>query len=143
MRYKILIEDRNLFSVTLDVLDNPENDSAAGIRKWKKIGSNLSFFKLGVCSERTLISAVKSSSLSATIKLLEPVGLGGNKLKGKFGRLFKSSSDSLRVYKVIIETNQLIKRNSIFQPNQCPFIFFEQSFASVVVKDLKLLMWIH
>ena len=142
MRYKILIEDRNLFSVTLDVLDNPENDSAAGITKWKKIGTNVSFFKLGVCSERTLISAVKSSSLSATIKLLEPVGLGGNKLKGKFGRLFKSSSDSLRVYKVI-ETNQLIKRNSIFQPNQGLFIFCEQSFASVVVKDLKLLMLIH
>ena len=82
------------------MLDESEEIAAGAIKKAKKIGTNVSFFKLGVCSERTLISAVKSTSLSATIKLLEPVGLGVNKLKGKFGRLFKSSNDILRVYKV-------------------------------------------
>ena len=83
-------------------MTSSEKDISGVIKKGKKIGSNVSFFKLGVCSERTLISAVKSSSLSATIKLIEPVGLGGNKLKGKFGRLFKATNDTLRVYKVIL-----------------------------------------
>jgi hypothetical protein len=95
-----LISDRTLYSFKLDILDIPEKDTSMGTWKGKKIGMNVSFFKVGVCAERTLICCVKSSSLSATIKLLEPVGLGANKLKGKFGRLFKSSNDSLRVYKV-------------------------------------------
>lgn len=130
-----------LYSFNLDILDNAEKDAAIGVRNGKKIGTNVSFFKLGVCSERTLICAVKSSSLSASIKLLEPVGLGGNKLKGKFGRLFKSTNDSLRIYKVEISIENY--RNFTSQLNPDQYIFCEQNFALAAARGLKLSMSIH
>ena len=68
-------------------------------RKGKKIGSNVSFFKQGMCSERNLVCAVKSTTLTATIKVLEPVGLGISNLRGKIGKLFRATNDSLRVFK--------------------------------------------
>jgi hypothetical protein len=97
----VVLADRNLFTFTLDVLDaEGPHDSAS--RKGKKIGSHVSFFKQGVCAERTLVCAVKSTSLTATIKVLEPVGLGGSRLRGKLGKLFRTTNDSLRVFKVLI-----------------------------------------
>jgi hypothetical protein len=96
----VVLADRNLFTFTLDVLDIDGHHDSGASRKGKKIGSHVSFFKQGVCAERTLVCAVKSTSLTATIKVLEPVGLGGSKLRGKLGKLFRTTNDSLRVFKV-------------------------------------------
>lgn len=92
--------ERTLYTFPLDVLDVDEFHEPINHRKGKKIGSHVSFFRQGVCSERTLVCAVKSTTLTATIKVFEPVGLGGNKLRGKLGKLFRTTNDSLRVYKV-------------------------------------------
>ena len=96
----IILADRIMFSFPLDILDTTNMDQSHSIRKGKRIGTHVSFFRLGICSDRVLVCAVKSTSLTATIKVLEPVGLGGNKLRGKFGKLFRTTNDSLRVYKV-------------------------------------------
>lgn len=69
------------------------------VRRAKKIATSVSFFKHGICAERSLICAVKSTSLTATIKVLEPVGLGVTNLRGKLGRLFKAPNEPFRVYK--------------------------------------------
>nr|KAJ3423238.1 RHO1 GDP-GTP exchange protein 2 [Polyrhizophydium stewartii] len=95
----LVLADKSLLSFPLQVLDVTEAEANSVGRKGKKIGSHVSFFKQGVCAERTLVCAVKSTTLTATIKVLEPVGLGVSNLRGKIGKLFRATSDSLRVYK--------------------------------------------
>ncbi|KAH9267073.1 hypothetical protein BASA84_000831 [Batrachochytrium salamandrivorans] len=95
----LVLSDKTLFSFPLQVLDSLEEDSSNILRHGKKIGSHVSFFKQGVCSERTLVCAVKSTALTATIKVLEPVGLSAGNLRGKIGKLFRATNDALRVYK--------------------------------------------
>ena len=116
--------DRTIFTFTLDILDTSDPDPHIAQRRGKKIGTHVSFFKQGICSERTLVCAVKSTSLTATIKVLEPVGLGGNKLRGKFGKLFLTTNDSLRVYKVPCESS--ISFSGILYPDRVKIgAFFE------------------
>eukprot|EP00842_Homolaphlyctis_polyrhiza_P000294 jgi/Hompol1/1265/HPOL_002670-RA len=95
----LVLADKNLLSFPMQILDFTEAEASSSSRKGKKIGSQVSFFKQGVCTERTVVCAVKSTALTATIKVLEPVGLGVSNLKGKIGKLFRGTSDSLRVYK--------------------------------------------
>ena len=53
----------------------------------KKIGSNVTFFRQGVCNNMALVCTVKSTALTATIKVLAPVGLGVSNLHGKIGKV--------------------------------------------------------
>ncbi len=84
------------------MFDLDEGEAATWARRGKKIGSHVSFFKQGVCADRTLVCAVKSTTLTATIKVLEPMGLGVSNLRGKIGKLFRATNDSLRVFKVAL-----------------------------------------
>ncbi|XJO72365.1 hypothetical protein BDV3_003492 [Batrachochytrium dendrobatidis] len=95
----LVLSDKTLLSFPLQVLNISEVDTTGAGYKGKKIGSHVSFFKQGICAERTLVCAVKSTALTATIKVLEPVGLGVNNLRGKIGKLFRATNDALRVYK--------------------------------------------
>ncbi|KAJ3195990.1 RHO1 GDP-GTP exchange protein 2, partial [Irineochytrium annulatum] len=54
---------------------------------------------VGVCTDRTLLCAVRTAPLTSTVKVFEPVGLGNSKRRGKLGKLFMGSSDSLRLFK--------------------------------------------
>lgn len=42
---------------------------------------------------------MKSTTLTATVKVLEPVGLGVTNLRGKLGRFFRAPNEPLRVFK--------------------------------------------
>ena len=91
----LVLADRTFLSFPLEMLNQSDDSN----RKGKKIGSSVSFFKLGVCSDRTFVCAVKSTTLTATVKVLEPVGLGVTNLRGKLGKLFRAPNEPLRVFK--------------------------------------------
>jgi len=66
----LLLTEKNLMQVPLIGLD-PEDTTLANKRP-KKIMGHTSFFKVGVCLGRVLVCSVKSSTLSSTVRVLEP-----------------------------------------------------------------------
>lgn len=103
----LVLAEKTFVYFPLSVIESKTGDSEKSIEsengleappKGKKIASNVSFFKQGVCKEKRYICAVKSSQLGSTVKLLEPVGLETTKLRG-IGRFFKSQSEPLHLYK--------------------------------------------
>ncbi|KAI9018298.1 CNH domain-containing protein [Hyaloraphidium curvatum] len=96
----ILLADRTLYTFPLEAMDPTEADFSAAMRKGRRVSSHVSFFKVGTCNDRTLICAVKSTSLSSTVKAFEPVAPGGpSAKKTSLLRLLKGSPDSVRVFK--------------------------------------------
>ncbi|KAJ3329165.1 RHO1 GDP-GTP exchange protein 2 [Blyttiomyces sp. JEL0837] len=93
----LVLSDKVLSCFPMDILDARSTEGPA--RRGKKIGENISFFKVGVCADRMLVCAVRATPLTSTIKVYEPVGLGSSKRRGKLGILFKSSNDTMRVFK--------------------------------------------
>ena len=70
-------------------------------RKAKKVSGHVHFFKSGVCLGRVFLCVVKSSAMSSTIKVLEPVeGLNrGRKTTLGFAKLLQGGQD-FKVFKV-------------------------------------------
>lgn len=89
----------------MEILDfNTFESTSTNLKKGRKIAGHVSFFKVGVSSSKTLVCAVRSTALSTTIKVLEPlpsVGKGSGRKKG-FDRLFGSNKEGMRVFKVFI-----------------------------------------
>ncbi|KAJ3098870.1 RHO1 GDP-GTP exchange protein 2 [Phlyctochytrium planicorne] len=94
----LILSDKTLFSISLEALEAHIGE-AGGIKKGRKIADAINFFKLGLCADRTLVCAVRSTPLTSTVKVFEPIGLGNSKRRGKIGKLFMSSSDSLKLLK--------------------------------------------
>ncbi|GMK58140.1 hypothetical protein CspeluHIS016_0501720 [Cutaneotrichosporon spelunceum] len=95
----IVLHERSVTTFPLDCLD--PNDPNAALKRGKRISSHTSFFKSGICLGRTLVAVVKSSPLSSTIKVLEPVDQsmrGKKQQRGFMGRL-NNSQDTLKVFK--------------------------------------------
>lgn len=84
-KYQLLIvlSERQVITFPLDVLD--PMDLPMGLQRAKRISSQTSFFKTGVCLDKTLVCIVKASKLSTTIKVLEAVSVdtseGGDVLR--------------------------------------------------------------
>lgn len=72
----------------------------ANAKRGKKIQSNCSFFKTGICLGRHMVCSVKSSALGATIRVYEPNDSmnKGKKQKG-FGKMFNAGQDELKEFK--------------------------------------------
>ncbi len=98
--YQILIvlAEKSVHTFTLDALD--PSDPMGSLKRGRRISSHTSFFRAGICLGRTLVCVVKSSSLSSTIKTLEPIE---QNVRGKkqptFKKLLQGGQDSLRVFK--------------------------------------------
>jgi hypothetical protein len=95
----IVLHERSVTTFPLDCLD--PNDPNAALKRGKRISSHTSFFKSGICLGRTLVAVVKSSPLSSTIKVLEPVDQsmrGKKQPRGFMGRL-NNSQETLKVFK--------------------------------------------
>lgn len=98
--YQILIvlAERSVHTFTLDALD--PSDPMGSLKRGRRISSHTSFFKAGICLGRTLVCVVKSSSLSSTIKTLEPIE---QNVRGKkqptFRKLLQGGQETLRVFK--------------------------------------------
>ncbi|WOO79274.1 Rho1 guanine nucleotide exchange factor 1 [Vanrija pseudolonga] len=95
----IVLSERQVTTFPLDCLD--PNDPNAALKRGKRVSSHTSFFKSGVCLGRTLVAVVKSSPLSSTIKVLEPVdqSMRGKKPQGSFMKSLKGAQDTLKVFK--------------------------------------------
>ncbi|PWN48476.1 CNH-domain-containing protein [Violaceomyces palustris] len=98
--YQILIvlAERSVHTFTLDALD--PSDPMGSLKRGRRISSHTSFFRAGICLGRTLVCVVKSSSLSSTIKTLEPIE---QNVRGKkqptFRKLLQGGQETLRVFK--------------------------------------------
>ncbi|CAE6403655.1 unnamed protein product [Rhizoctonia solani] len=91
----IVLSERSVITFPLDAfeLDDP-------MRRAKRIASHTSFFKAGYCLGRTLVCVVKASSLSSTIKTLEPIDQAiRGKNKPTFKKLLQGGNDTLKVFK--------------------------------------------
>lgn len=95
----LVLAEKQVTSYPLEALD--PNDTTQAIKRTKKISGHTSFFKSGVCLNKMLVCVVKSSSLSSTIKTLEPVaGRSQRENKATFRRLLQGgNADSLKVFK--------------------------------------------
>ncbi|BFZ57098.1 RHO1 GDP-GTP exchange protein 2 [Savitreella phatthalungensis] len=93
----LVLQDKTLVSFSMEALD--VNDNNITNKRPKKVSSHASFFKAGICLGRVLVCVVKSSVLSSTIKVFEPVdhrGLG--KKQPAFRKLLAGGND-LKVFK--------------------------------------------
>ena len=75
-------------------------DPLAGLKRAKRIAAHTSFFKSGVCVRRTFVCVVKTSPLSSTIKIFEPIDQNvRGRSKPTFRKLLQGGNDTLRIYK--------------------------------------------
>lgn len=75
-------------------------DPLAGLKRAKRIATHTSFFKSGVCVGRTFVCVVKTSPLSSTIKIFEPIDQNvRGRSKPTFRKLLQGGNDTLRIYK--------------------------------------------
>ncbi|KAG8900412.1 RHO1 GDP-GTP exchange protein 2 [Tulasnella sp. 408] len=92
------VPGRSVMAVPLEALDL--NDPIANLKRAKEVSSHASFFKAGTCLGRTLVSVVKASALSSTIKTLEPIDQAvRRKNKPALRKLLQGGNDILRVFK--------------------------------------------
>jgi hypothetical protein len=96
----IVLSERSVTTFPLDCLD--PNDPNAALKRGKRISSHTSFFKSGVCLGKTLVCVVKSSTLSSTIKVMEPIDqtARGKKPQTSFMKKLNGGNDTLKVFKV-------------------------------------------
>ncbi|KAF3480102.1 uncharacterized protein GIQ15_05449 [Arthroderma uncinatum] len=94
----LVLANKTLSSYPLEALDTNDNQSAM-VRRPKKIQGHANFFKSGIGLGRHLVCSVKTSTLSTTIKVFEPME---NLAKGKkkpLSKMFQSGQDALKPFK--------------------------------------------
>jgi hypothetical protein len=96
----IVLHERSVTTFPLDSLD--PNDPNSALKRGKRISSHTSFFKSGICLGKMLVAVVKSSTLSSTIKVLEPVDQTqrGKKPQTSFMKRLNGGNEALRLFKV-------------------------------------------
>ncbi|KAI9092393.1 CNH domain-containing protein [Phlyctochytrium arcticum] len=95
-----LLAEKTLYTYPLETLEHiSAEDANAASRKGRKVASHVSFFKQGVCDSRTLVSAVRITTLNSTVKVFEPVEAANAKKRGKFGKFLLGESDNLKLFK--------------------------------------------
>ncbi|KAF9413794.1 RHO1 GDP-GTP exchange protein 2, partial [Podila epigama] len=113
-RILLVLAEKQLLAYGLEALD--PNDPNSTNKRAKKLGSSVSFFKTGVCQNRTLVGIVKNSSNaldpSSTIKTLEPIEQdGAKKNKHSLRKMLGGGNNELfKLYKdfyIPRETNSL------------------------------------
>ncbi|KAF8493205.1 CNH-domain-containing protein [Russula emetica] len=94
----IVLSEGQVITFPLDALE--AMDPLAGLKRAKRIAAHTSFFKSGVCVGRTFVCVVKTSPLSSTIKIFEPIDQNvRGRNKPTFRKLLQGGNDTLRIYK--------------------------------------------
>jgi hypothetical protein len=95
----LLLSEKTLMSVPVEGLD--PNDTTLANKRPKKVAGHTNFFKAGICLGRVLVCCVRSSSLSSTIKVYEPLDtLARGKKQPAFRKLLQGGQDTLKAFKV-------------------------------------------
>jgi hypothetical protein len=94
----VFSKEGQVITFPLDALE--AMDPLAGLKRAKRIAAHTSFFKSGVCVGRTFVCVVKTSPLSSTIKIFEPIDQNvRGRSKPTFRKLLQGGNDTLRIYK--------------------------------------------
>lgn len=97
-RLLLVLSSKNLVSYPFEALD-PNNQNPLATRP-RKIQGHANFFKAGIGLGRHLVCSVKTSALSTTIKVYEPVeDLTKVRKKQGIGKMFANSQDALKSFK--------------------------------------------
>ncbi|KAF2155722.1 citron like protein [Myriangium duriaei CBS 260.36] len=105
----VVLSDKVVYSYPLEALD-PEESAAAPSKRGRKI-CHANYFNAGMCNGKLLVCCVKSSSLSSTVKVFEPMdSMTKGKKKSGFSRMLAGGQDVLRPYKefyIPMESNSI------------------------------------
>ncbi|KAF7513620.1 hypothetical protein GJ744_008914 [Endocarpon pusillum] len=94
----LVLSNKTLTSYPLEALDLNEQNPLA--RRPRKIQGHANFFKAGIGLGRHLVCSVKTSALSTTIKVYEPMDyLSKGKKKPAISKMFQSGQDALKPFK--------------------------------------------
>ncbi|KAL3471003.1 CNH domain-containing protein [Aspergillus californicus] len=95
----LVLANKTLTSYPLDALEISESQNSVAKRP-KKIQGHANFFKSGIGLGRHLVCSVKTSALSTTIKVYEPMdNLAKGKKKSAVSKMFQSGQDTLKPFK--------------------------------------------
>lgn len=94
----LVLSDKTLFSYPIEALD-PDEGQAAVIKRGRKI-CHCNFFKAGICVGQQLVACVKTTSLSTTIKVFEPMeNMAKKSKKSGLAKMLAGGQDVLKPYK--------------------------------------------
>lgn len=95
----LVLANKTLTSYPLEALELDGSQNALAKRP-KKIQGHANFFKSGIGLGRHLVCSVKTSALSSTIKVYEPMdNLAKGKKKSTVSKMFQSGQDTLKPFK--------------------------------------------
>lgn len=134
----LVLANKTLSSYPMEALELSEGTNSMAKRP-KKIQGHANFFKAGIGLGRHLVCSVKTSALSSTIKVYEPMdNLAKGKKKSAVSKMFQSGQDTLKPFKVCIFCytisigllDLLLRfRNITYRQNHRPSISSAQLFA--------------
>ena len=129
----LVLTDKNLYSYSTDVLGPDDSGPLSARSRGRKI-SGANFFKIGVFDGQHLVCCVKTSALSATIKVFKPMdAMANNKKKSGLAKMMSGGQEVLRPHKVStsLSPNSLIEdvadddyRNFTYPPKHTRYTFF-------------------
>jgi len=95
----LVLTDKTLYSYPIEALD-PEESPLAPSKRGRKI-SHANFFKIGVFDGQHLVCCVKTTSLSATIKVFKPMeSMTNSKKKSGLAKMLAGGQEVLKPHKV-------------------------------------------
>ena len=105
----IVLADKAVYTFPLEALDPDESPSAPSKRGRRICHAN--YINAGMCNGQTLVCCVKSSSLSSTVKVFEPMdSMTKGKKKSGFAKMLASGQEVLKPYKefyIPMESNSI------------------------------------
>ena len=94
----LVLSDKTIFSFPIEALDTEDTQNAITKRGRRICHAN--FFKVGICNGQHLVCCVKTSALSSTIKVYEPMdSMTKGKKKSGFAKMLAGGQDVLKPYK--------------------------------------------
>jgi len=95
----LVLSNKTLTSYAMEALE-PNDSQNPLVKRPKKIQGHVNFFKSGIGLGRHLVASVKTSALSTTIKVFEPMdNLGRQGRRPAISRMFQSGQDALKPFK--------------------------------------------
>ncbi|KAK1147305.1 RHO1 GDP-GTP exchange protein 2 [Aspergillus melleus] len=95
----LVLSNKTLSSYPMEALEITEGQNTMAKRP-KKIQGHANFFKAGIGLGRHLVCSVKTSALSTTIKVYEPMdNLAKGKKKSAVSKMFQGGQDTLKPFK--------------------------------------------
>jgi hypothetical protein len=96
----LVLANKTLTTYAMEALE-PNDSQNPLVKRPKKIQGHVNFFKSGIGLGRHLVASVKTSALSTTIKVFEPMdNLTKQGRRPALSRMFQSGQDALKPFKV-------------------------------------------